>query len=98
MNEEKRWLKFSVIARSFKRNGSATSFLDEDSSSFLKDLLLLSSIFRKSSREKLETLVESSFEMEVVVLVVVEWMSLVVLEVFPFLLPMVGNVLGLSTS
>ena len=41
---------------------------------------------------------ESSFEMEVVVLVVVEWMSLVVLEVFPFLLPMVGNVLGLSTS
>ena len=41
---------------------------------------------------------ESSFEMELVVLVVVEWMSLVVLEVFPVLLPMVGKVLGLSTS
>ena len=38
---------------------------------------------------------ESLFEMDVVVLVVVELMSLVFLEVFFF--PMVGRVLGLST-
>ena len=73
-----------MIARLFRRNCSATSFLNGDSSSFLKDLLLLSSIFLKSSWEKLDTLVDSSFEMEVVVLVVVEWMSLVCLEVFLF--------------
>ena len=36
-NEEKRWLKFSVIVRLFRRNCSATSFLKEDSISFLKD-------------------------------------------------------------
>ena len=41
---------------------------------------------------------ESSFEMEVVVLVVVELMSLVFFEVFPFFFPMVRKVLGLSTS
>ena len=58
----------------------------------------MSRIFRKSSREKLEILVDASFEMEVVVLVVVEWMSLVFVEVFPFLFPMVGKVLGLSSS
>ena len=41
---------------------------------------------------------ESSFEIEVVVLVVVDLVSFVVLLVFPFLLPMVGKVFGLSTS
>ena len=59
--------------------------------------MLLSSIVLESSWKKLDTLVDSSFEMEVVVLVVVEWISLVVLEVFPFLFPMVGKVLGLLT-
>ena len=58
----------------------------------------MSSIFRKSSWEKLETIVDSSFEIEIVVLVVVEWMSLDLLEVFPFLFPMAGKVVVLSTS
>ena len=48
--------------------------------------------------EKLDTMVDSSFEMEAVVLVVVEWMSLVFFYVFPFLLPMAGKALILSTS
>ena len=58
----------------------------------------MSSSFRKSSLEKLETVVDSSFEIEVVVLVVVEWMSFDLLKVFPFLFPMTGKVVVLSTS
>ena len=61
----------------FSRNCSATSFLKEDSISFLKELLLVSSILRKSSLEKLDTMVDSSLEMEAVVLAVVEWILLV---------------------
>ena len=58
----------------------------------------MSSIFRKLSWEKLETAVDYSFEIEVVVLVVVEWMLIDLLEVFPFLFPMTGKVVVLSTS
>ena len=47
--DEKHWLKYSVIARLFSRNFSAISSLKEDSMSFLKELLLVSSILRKSS-------------------------------------------------
>ena len=79
-----RWLIFSVIARLLSRNCSVTSSLKVYSSSFLKELLLISSILRKSSWEKLNTMVDSSFEIEVVVLVVVEWMSLVFFMSFLF--------------
>ena len=85
--------------RLFSRNCSATSSLKEDSISFLKELLLVLSILRKSLWEKLDTMVDSSLEMEAVVLVVVECISLVFLcDMFPFLLPMFGKVLILSTS
>ena len=88
-----------MIARLFSRNCSATSSLKEDSIYFLKEVLLVSSILRKSSCEKLYTMVDSSLEMEAVVLVVVECVSLVFLcEIFPILFPMSGKALILSTS
>ena len=59
--------------------------------SFLKEVLFVSSTLRKSSWEKLETMVDSSFEMEVVVLVVDKWMSLVFFNVFLFLFSMAGK-------
>ena len=43
-------------------------------------------------------MVDASLEMEAVVLVVVEWMSLVFREIFPFFFPMSRKVLILSTS
>ena len=43
-------------------------------------------------------MVDSSLETEVVVLVVVEWMSLDFLDVFPFLFPMTEKAVILSTS
>ena len=60
------------MARLLRRNCSATLFLKVISISFLKEVLFVSSILRKLSWEKFETMVDSSFEMEVVVLVVVE--------------------------
>ena len=67
--------------------------------SFLKELLLVSSILRKSSWKKLDTMVNSLLEMEVVVLVVVNWISFVHLcEIFLFLFPMSRKILILSTS
>ena len=60
------------MARFFSRNCSASSYLKVDSNSFLKEVLLVSSILRKSSSEKLVTMVNSSFEMEAVMLLVVE--------------------------
>ena len=52
-----RWLKFSVIARLFSLSCSATSSLKDYSIYFLKVLLLVSSILRNSSTEKLDTMV-----------------------------------------
>ena len=86
------------MARLLRRNCSATSFLKVVSIYFLKEELFVSSILRKLSWEKFETMVDSSFEIEVVVLVVVEGMSLDFLGVFPFLFPMVGKAVILSTS
>ena len=54
------------------RNCSETSFLKVISIYFLKEVLFVSSILRKSSWDKFETMVDSSLEMEVIVLVVVE--------------------------
>ena len=65
------------MARLLIRNCSVTSFLKVDSISFLKEVLLDPIILRKSSWDKLDIMVDSSFEMEVIVLVMVEWMSLV---------------------
>ena len=74
-----------MIARLFSRNCSATSSLKEDLMSFLKELLLVSSILRKSSWDKLDTMVDSSLDMEAVVLVVVECILFVFLcDIFPF--------------
>ena len=86
------------MARLLRRNCSATSFLKVVSIYFLKEVLFVSSILRKLSWEKFETMVDSSFEIEVVVLVVVEGMSLDFLDVFLFLFPMVGKSVILSTS
>ena len=86
------------MARLLRRNCSATSFLKVVSIYFLKEVLFVSSILRKLSWEKFETMVDSSFEIEVVVLVVVEGMSLDFLDVFLFLFPMVGKAVILSTS
>ena len=86
------------MARLLRRNCSATSFLKVVSIYFLKEVLFVSSILRKLSWEKFETMVDSSFEIEVVVLVVVEGMSLDFLDVFPFLFPMAGKAVILSTS
>ena len=72
------------MARLLSRNFSATLSLKVDSISFLKEVLLISSILRKSSWEKLNTMLDSSFEIEVVVLVVVELMSLVFFMSFLF--------------
>ena len=67
------------MARLLRLNFSATSSLKLDTISFLKEVLLISIILRKSLWEKLYTMVDSSFQMEKVVLVVGEWISLVFL-------------------
>ena len=72
------------MARLFCGNCSAISSLKVDSISFLKAVLLVSSILRKSLWEKLDTMVYSLFEMETVILVVVEWISLVFFMFFLF--------------
>ena len=55
--DAKRKLKFSVIARLFSLSCSATSTLKDNSICYLKVLLLVSSILRNSSTEKLDTMV-----------------------------------------
>ena len=60
------------MARLLRRNCSETSFLKVISISFLKEVFFVSRNLRKSSWEKFETMVDSSLEMEVIVLVVVE--------------------------
>ena len=88
-----------MITRLFSRKCLATSSLKKASMSFLKELLLISSILGKSSWEKLDTMVDSSLEMEAVVLVVVELISLLFLcDIFPFLFPMSKKLLILSIS
>ena len=64
---------------------------------FLEGSIVSFEHLEKSSLKKLDTTVDSSFEMEAVVLVVVELM-LLVFYLFPFLLSMVGKALILSTS
>ena len=86
------------MARLLRRNYSETSFLKVISISFLKQVLFVSSILRKSSWEKFETMVDSSLKIEVAVLVVVGRMSLAFLDFFPFLFPMEGKAVILSTS
>ena len=74
-----------MIERLFIHNCSVTFSLKEDSMSFLKELLLVSSILSKSSWDKLDTMVDSSLKMEAVVLVMVECISLIFLcDIFPF--------------
>lgn len=60
-----------MIAKLFSHSCSETSSLNDDSI-FFKILLLVSSILRKSSWEKLDTMLNSSLDMDVVVFVVVE--------------------------
>ena len=60
------------MARLLRRKCSETSFLKVISIYFLKEVLFVSSILRKSSWDKFETMVDSSLEMKVIVLVVVE--------------------------
>ena len=61
-----------MIARLFNRNCSVTSSLKDGLSSFLKVALLVSIILRKSSLEKLDTIVDSSLYIDAVVFVVVD--------------------------
>ena len=68
----KRKLKFSVIARLFSLSCSATSTLKDNSNCYLKVLLLVSSILRKLSWGKLDTISDSSLDMDTVVFVVIE--------------------------
>ena len=49
-----RWLKFSVIARLFSLSCSASSSLKDDSSSFLKVLLLIFFYLEKVDMGKIE--------------------------------------------
>ena len=66
--------------------------------SFLKALLFVSSVFRKSSCKNEETMVDFLFNMDAVVLVLVDCISLVFVEGFPYLFPIVGNKSLLSRS
>ena len=70
--DAKRWLKFSVITKLFSLSCSVTSSLKDGLSSFLKVALLVSIILRKSSLEKLDTIVDSSLDIDAVVFVVVD--------------------------
>ena len=69
----------------FNRSCLATSSLNNVSISFFKVLLFVSSIFRKSSCDKLETMVDSSLDSDVVVLVLVEFRSVCLFGRFYFL-------------
>ena len=84
-------VKISVMAKLFSLSCSTASSWKDDSSFFLKVLLLILIILRKSSWEKLNTMLDSSLDMDVVVFVAVDWMSVVFFEVFCYLLRKVGK-------
>ena len=65
---------------------------------FFFKLLFVSSIFRKQSCENEETMADSSFDMDAVVLVFVDYISLVFVEGFPYFFPIVGSESLLSIS
>ena len=61
-----------MITKLFSLGCSVTSSLKDGLSSFLKVALLVSIILRKSSLEKLDTIVDSSLYIDAVVFVVVD--------------------------
>ena len=76
---------------------SATSCLNDASISSLKEVLFFSSIFRKSSCENVDTVVDSTFVMDAVADVL--FVSCVMEdECFFFLFSMVGNEVSFSMS
>ena len=75
----------------------ATSCLNDTSISSLNVLLFFSNIFRKSSFEKVDIIVDSSFVMDAVADVSLESI-VVVFEYFFFLLLMSGNAVSFSMS
>ena len=91
-------VKISVMAKLFSLSCSTASSWKDDSSSFLKVLLLIFFILRKSSWEKLNTMLDSSLDMDAVVFVVVDWVSVVSWKFFVICCEKLENIRCFSRS